>query len=123
MEFIDGARVKEILEEKDDEELCFEIGIAVGKLHSMDIIHGDITTSNMIVNDGVVHFIDFGLGEKSAEIEKKGVDLHVLAEALKAVGKDPLFDQVICGYRSTYDRADEVVRKIEEVSRRGRYVG
>jgi len=123
MEFLDGERVKEILEEKDDEGLCVEIGRAVGKLHSTDIIHGDITTSNMIVNGGTVHFIDFGLGEKSAEVEKKGVDLHVLAEALKAVGKEALFDRVIDGYRSTYDRADEVVRKIEEVSRRGRYVG
>ncbi len=121
MEFIEGRRAKEVFEERDDKELCTEIGRAAGRLHSNDIIHGDITTSNIILHENRVYFIDFGLGEKSSEIEKKGVDLHVLAEALKAVGKEKLFDHVMEGYRSTYDEAEEVIKRIEEISKRGRY--
>jgi len=121
MEFIEGKRAKELLEEKDDKEFCTEIGRAAGRLHSNDIIHGDITTSNIILHENRVYFIDFGLGEKSSEIEKKGVDLHVLAEALKTVGKEKLFDYVVEGYRSTYDEAEEVIKRIEEISKRGRY--
>jgi Kae1-associated kinase Bud32 len=121
MEFIEGRRAKEVFEERDDKELCTEIGRAAGRLHSNDIIHGDITTSNIILHENRVYFIDFGLGEKSSEIEKKGVDLHVLAEALKAVGKENLFDYVMEGYRSTYDEAEEVIKRIEEISKRGRY--
>lgn len=120
MEFIEGMRVKEIL--RGDRELCAEIGRSIGKLHSADIIHGDITTSNMIVRDGVLYLIDFGLGEKSPEIEKKGVDLHVLYEALKAVGKEDLFSAVLEGYRSTYSRAEEVIKRIDVISARGRYL-
>ncbi|MDY6986021.1 MAG: KEOPS complex kinase/ATPase Bud32 [Candidatus Thermoplasmatota archaeon] len=120
MEFIEGMRVKEIL--GDDRALCFEIGRSIGKLHSADIIHGDITTSNMIVRNGVLYLIDFGLGEKSPEIEKKGVDLHVLYEALKAVRKEDLFSAVLKGYGSTYSRAEEVIKRIDVISSRGRYL-
>ena len=52
MEYIDGARIKELLNSSDRktiQKVCFEIGKSIGKLHSAGIIHGDITTSNMIL--------------------------------------------------------------------------
>ena len=123
MEFIEGERVKEILESERGgvEKLCCEIGRCVGKLHKSSIIHGDLTTSNMIVRDGKLHLIDFGLGEKSDEVERKGVDLHVLHEVLKATGKEYLFSSVLRGYGETCEGSREVEKRIKEISKRGRY--
>jgi len=72
MEFIDGKRLKEFFNETSDEErsrIAEKVGKSVGILHKNGIVHGDLTTSNMILKDGKVFFIDFGLGEFSKRIE------------------------------------------------------
>lgn len=53
MIFIEGRKLSEHLDNlKDAEEVCIQIGNNIAKLHDADIIHGDLTTSNMIyVND------------------------------------------------------------------------
>jgi TP53 regulating kinase-like protein len=64
------------------------VGVAIGKLHDAEIVHGDLTTSNMIVKlepsgelgTGVV-LIDFGLGMMKPTQEDKAVDLYVLERA------------------------------------------
>jgi len=49
MEFIDGKKLSEHLDNlKNAEEVCKMIGENIAKLHDADIIHGDLTTSNMI---------------------------------------------------------------------------
>ncbi len=48
MEFIDGKKLSEHLEKLDYKKICKQIGEALTKLHNQDIIHGDLTTSNMI---------------------------------------------------------------------------
>jgi len=127
MEYIDGKRVKDILNslsEKERKTLCREIGVNIARLHNNDIIHGDITTSNMILMDDRVHFIDFGLGEKNHEIEAKGVDLHVLMEAIESTHSkySDCFEYVLEGYKKELEGdADLVVKKIKEIVKRGRY--
>lgn len=127
MEYLRGVRVKELIPELSEDErnsLCYAIGEAVAKLHNRGIIHGDITTSNMIFVDGRVHFIDFGLGEINGEVEARGVDLHVLMEALSSAHSryPECFDYVFEGYTSVYKwNVMEVRRKIDEIIRRGRY--
>ncbi len=79
MEHIDGKQAKEIISSGSEaEDLCTRIGSIVGILHSNHIVHGDLTTSNMLVSDGDIYLIDFSLGRKSQGIEDKGVDLHLL---------------------------------------------
>jgi Kae1-associated kinase Bud32 len=64
------------------------VGVAIGKLHDAEIVHGDLTTSNMIAKQessgelgtGVV-LIDFGLGMMKPTQEDKAVDLYVLERA------------------------------------------
>ena len=77
MEYVEGERVRDIvnaLGDDENRELFRIIGFEAGRLHGAGLIHGDLTTSNMIrVADRVV-FIDFGLGEVSRETEKRGVD-------------------------------------------------
>jgi Kae1-associated kinase Bud32 len=127
MEYLKGKRVKDILNnlsEKKRQTLCKKIGESIARLHNNGIIHGDITTSNMILLDNKVHFIDFGLGEKNSEIESKGVDLHVLMEALESTHSkySDCFKYVLEGYKKELkDDANQVIKKIDDIVKRGRY--
>jgi Kae1-associated kinase Bud32 len=126
MEFVDGERIKEALHIRDPEEqkdLCLEIGKYLGKLHANHLIHGDLTTSNMILKDDRIYFIDFSLGGKSKEIEPKGVDLHLLMEAFESTHSEimDLFAHVLEGYKEEYKDADKVISKVREIEKRGRY--
>ena len=127
MEYIEGKRVKDILNELSEGErarICEKIGENIAKLHNSDIIHGDLTTSNMILFDDRIYFIDFGLGEKNGEMESKGVDLHVLMEAIESTHSRHAncFDYVLDGYKKELkEDANLVVKKIEEIVKRGRY--
>ena len=127
MEYLKGKRIKDILNglsEKERIRICRMIGESIAKFHNNGIIHGDITTSNMIYQDDRIHFIDFGLGEKNTELEAKGVDLHVLMEAIESTHSrySNCFDYVLEGYKNELkDDADLVIKKIAEIVKRGRY--
>lgn len=128
MEFIDGKKLSQYLDEfelKKQKEICFKIGEEISKLHENDIIHGDLTTSNMILKDERVYFIDFGLGFENGRIEDKAVDLHLLRQALEAkhfLHWKELFEEVKKGYKE-YKDSEEVLRQFEKVEKRGRYKG
>jgi TP53 regulating kinase-like protein len=131
MEFIEGKQVKQHLNKASKVErknLCIKIGELVGKLHKEGLIHGDLTTSNMILNpEGKIFFVDFGLGEKNIELEAKGVDLHLLKRALQSTHYmfwEECYQAVLLGYSSVLseDLAEKVYEKIREIERRGRYV-
>lgn len=125
MEFVEGIRIKEFLNEPGKvEDICREIGRSIGKLHSHDIIHGDLTTSNMILKGGKVYFIDFGLGEFSKRIEDKAVDLNLLYEALRSTHYkilDTCWNEILIGYSEEYGKSEEVLRQIKEIEKRARY--
>src|SRR4030042_1515033 len=88
----------------------------------------DLTTSNMILNgEGKIFLVDFGLGEKSMELEARGVDLHLLKRALQSTHyqfAEECFKSVMAGYRVVLgvEEAEKVLEKIREIERRGRYV-
>jgi len=131
MQRIEGLRIKEALDNldlEDRERLCSSIGELVGRLHKNGIIHGDLTTSNMIISDdGKVFFIDFGLGEHSKEAEDRGVDLFLMKRSLQGAHHQcakECFTTLMKGYAKEIgaDIAKEVFKKVEEISRRGRYI-
>jgi TP53 regulating kinase-like protein len=131
MEYVEGDQVKQILDNLSPEErqrLCRHIGDLVGHLHRDDIVHGDLTTSNMILTPGGrIVFVDFGLGEKTVELEPKAVDLHLMKRALQSTHfrcAEACFHAVFAGYTAVVgkDTAKEVQAKIHEIERRGRYV-
>jgi len=121
MDFIPGKQVKEILNQ-NPAALSHEIGRKVGMLHSNDIIHADLTTSNMIHN-GEIHFIDFGLSFVSAKPEDKAVDLHLLDRALESKHHD-IYEQCITaaleGYKEGNPGWQEVLDRLDTVQKRGR---
>jgi len=131
MEFVEGKQVKQVLDEVSAEErtrLCRHIGRLIGCLHNNGIIHGDLTTSNMILTPhGNVVFMDFGLSEKSKELEARGVDMQLMKRAFQSTHwryAKKCFNAVIEGYSETVGEteAKNVLKKIREIARRGRYV-
>lgn len=126
MEEIKGDRVKDVFEyasREECEQICRQIGKAVASLHEGEIVHGDLTTSNMIVNEEVVYFIDFSLGSRNAKIEDMGVDLHLLKEAFQSAhsSRSQLFDTIINEYMAHFKRGSDVIKKMKEIEGRGRY--
>lgn len=128
MEFIKGERLKEFLKCCDSDqriEIAGMIGRAVAALHNNGIVHGDLTTSNMILKNKKVYFIDFGLGEFSRRIEDLATDLSVLKEALKSTHYkylNTLWNNIIKAYKEKNPDADKVLMRLEEIEKRGRYV-
>jgi TP53 regulating kinase-like protein len=129
MEYVDGRKVRDIVSELDEGErvaLFRTIGESAGRLHGAGIIHGDLTTSNLIESSGRVVFIDFGLAEVSTETEKRGVDLNLMYRMLTSTHfahAQELFSAFREGYLTTMgDEGEEALSRMEEVSRRGRYV-
>ncbi len=131
MEFIEGKQVKQLLMDlpcEERETLCSKIGELIGALHSYGIIHGDLTTSNMILNPkNKIFLIDFGLGEKNSELEAKGVDLHLMKRALQSTHfqfAEECFMAVAKGYSLIAGEVEtkNVLAKVKEIERRGRYV-
>lgn len=126
MPFIQGKKLSENLDSfslEKQKEICREIGEEIAKLHKEDIIHGDLTTSNMILVNDKVFFIDFGLGYISKKIEDKAVDLHLLKQALEAKhfrNWKILFEEIVKGY-DNYGEAGKVLERLKAVEKRGRY--
>jgi TP53 regulating kinase-like protein len=131
MEFVEGKQIKEVLDAVSKEErmnVCKIIGELIGRLHGNGIIHGDLTTSNMILTPyGKVVFVDFGLSERSIELEPMGVDLHLMKRTLQSTHykyAKECFKAVMDGYEESLGKEDtkKVRVKIREIEKRGRYV-
>jgi len=127
MEFVDGLKLFDNLDLLENwEDVCKDIGVNIAKLHDNDVIHGDLTTSNMILSDNRVYFIDFGLGYGNGKIEDKAVDLHLIKQALEAkhfAKWESYWEKVSEGYLGESKNAREVLKRLEKVEKRGRYKG
>jgi TP53 regulating kinase-like protein len=131
MQYINGQQIKVLLNQLDQprrKTICQQIGQSIARLHNHGLIHGDLTTSNMIQTpNNKMYFIDFGLGEKNAELETQGVDLHLFKRALQSTHFsfwEDCLANVLHGYtaiRGT-ELSEKVYEKIRQIERRGRYV-
>ncbi len=126
MEEIPGIRVKDALEDlpmDDARATCTKIGQVAAALHAHDIVHGDLTTSNMLRDGDRIVLIDFSLGARSAELEDKGVDMHLLEEAFRSAHyrRSGLYQVVRDSYVEAYPDGAAVLAKVKEIERRGRY--
>ncbi|KAI0836746.1 tyrosine protein kinase [Hypoxylon sp. FL0890] len=130
-------------EDKELVALMRRIGSAVGRMHKVGIVHGDLTTSNMMLRpwekgrgpsngttsnsdgslDGDIVIIDFGLASQSSSDEDRAVDLYVLERAFASTHSraEELFTRVLdSAYREAFKQAPIVLKKLEEVRMRGR---
>ncbi|MFA5176176.1 MAG: KEOPS complex kinase/ATPase Bud32 [Candidatus Nanoarchaeia archaeon] len=129
MEFIDGKKLSEYLDginDKEREKLLKIIGNQTALLHNENIIHGDLTTSNMILKDEKIYFIDFGLGFFSIKNEDKAVDIHLFRQALESkhyTHFEKSYDNFLKGYKEKFTNYNEIIKQLEKVEKRGRYKG
>jgi TP53 regulating kinase and related kinases len=131
MEYLEGERLKTLLLEaglKDERvaEIGEEFGRSIGKLHAAGIMHGDLTTSNVIVDGDSISLIDFGLAIHSQRLEDQAVDLRLIKETLTGAHNDVskrFMQSLLSGYSSVLGRgrAEAATRKLAEIERRGRY--
>lgn len=132
MEHINGQTVNDYLtnikDKQDDNgkltELLTNIGAVVGKMHSLGVFHGDLTTSNIILKeDNTLVLIDFGLSHFNPSVEDKAVDLYVLERAFVSTHSyfSQLFLVIFNGYKNAYELdVEAVVSQFHNVRSRGR---
>lgn len=123
MELIEGKKVKDTLSNSNCRGICREIGNMIGRMHSQGIIHGDLTTSNMIKAKNGLYFIDFGLSMFSNREEDKAVDLHLFRQAMESSHHkiaQECFEAAITAYKKANSGWGKVLARLEEVEERGR---
>jgi len=139
MEKIEGEKLREVLDQKP--ELAKIVGEMVAELHNHNIIHGDLTTSNMILTNakfvssenqkdflllnpkGEIVFIDFGLSFHSDKVEDKAVDIHLFKQALNSK-HFKVYDKALREFHLGYKKAqhhDAIMQRLKQVELRGRY--
>ncbi|KAI8054257.1 kinase-like domain-containing protein [Syncephalis plumigaleata] len=132
MEYIDTITIRDHLNttspNKDEvSSLARIIGQQLAKMHAADVVHGDLTTSNMMLSKKEplkIVMIDFGLSYTSTLAEDKAVDLYVLERAFLSThpNSEAMFQEILDAYKTTSHRnhAQQVMHKLEEVRLRGR---
>lgn len=138
MEYVCGKALKEFLQNGQQEDgygesIMREAGRLVARMHTCDVVHGDLTTGNIMVlaksvQDGsatqkdTVCMIDFGLSSGNATEEDMAVDLYVLERAVISAHSEsaqPLNDAFLEAYASELNRP-AVMKRLAEVRSRGR---
>ncbi len=121
MEYIEGRPLKHIINKMNAEEMGRQTGAEVAKLHAVNIIHGDLTSSNIIWKRRM-HLIDFGLAKASPRIEDKASDIFVFYETMNASQPSlfhPLWKGFLEGYKS--GQKDAIMRQLAKIGMRRRY--
>lgn len=125
MEDLGTKTVRDYLKtSKSPSRTMSRIGEDVGKMHSIGIVHGDLTTSNMVIRGKDVYFIDFGLGQFSRKTEDFATDLSVLREALTATHSriaEKCWKAFLKGYIRTGRKPEDVLKRLDKLESRGRY--
>lgn len=119
MELLKGRKLRDVLEKQDYHSLMHQIGKHIAALHDKGIIHGDLTTSNMILKEGIVYLIDYGLAFTSNKVEDKAVDLHLLSQALRS-RHHAIAEHCSSAFLRGYGMDREAVQRLAIVEKRGR---
>ena len=113
------------------EDVLIKVGQQIGILHNNQYIHGDLTSSNIVLQKNIkgeweAYLIDFGLSGYSTMVEDKGVDLYVLERAIMSTHSlyaDKYNEWIMKGYKQSFDNEEslkQVLNRFEEVRQRGR---
>mmetsp|Transcript_11792 Transcript_11792/g.21539 ORF Transcript_11792/g.21539 Transcript_11792/m.21539 type:complete len:213 (-) Transcript_11792:306-944(-) len=129
MEYVHGVPLREVFDGEctNKYDICEQLGLMIAKLHNVNIVHGDLTTSNVLLKssqDETLVLIDFGLAKSNASTEDKAVDMYVLERAFSSThpGSQDLFDKVVASYTSALSDKTRaaVITRLKQVQQRGR---
>ncbi|MHA1917294.1 MAG: KEOPS complex kinase/ATPase Bud32 [Candidatus Ranarchaeia archaeon] len=130
LQYIEAPKLKDLMIEVDSKtrkDLFLKLGKYIGFLHKGRIVHGDITTSNILVLENDLIFLDFGLSQYvgEEEIEPYGVDLHLLKRVLDSTHYKysiECFESVLEGYRNIMGKLGfKIIERLANIENRGRY--
>jgi TP53 regulating kinase-like protein len=131
LQLIEGVELKKVLDSLPAEEverLANELGRMVGRMHRGGIAHGDLTTSNIMLDRmGNLYLIDFGLSAITDDLEELAVDIHLLDRSLESVHhrlRAAFMRSFLKGYATAagMDFLQTLIEKVKEIRSRGRYV-
>lgn len=121
LDYVQGDIVKNVIEQKP--QIVKHIATALSTLHDIDISHGDLTTSNMILaSQEKVILIDFGLSKANARIEDKAIDVHILKKVLESTHAD-IYEQAWKTLKKHYKpkQKKDILARLQKIEARGRY--
>jgi len=129
MDFIPGTQFKQLagqITRSNLTSLSKRFGQLIALLHEGNVVHGDPTTSNVIVDENSrMWIVDFGLSEMNATTEMKGVDLHLIHRALETTHWDlqeSMLEATLEGYVEVLGKtAKPILSRMKEIRERGRY--
>jgi TP53 regulating kinase-like protein len=119
LELIAGTKIRDYLDKTKDVHLFKQIAEQTEIMHNSGIVHGDLTTSNMILKNNKVYLIDFGLSDHTDRLEDKAVDLHLLKECLKSKHFE-IWEACWKIFEAHY-KNKAVLDRLKKVEQRGRY--
>jgi len=95
-------------------------------MHKNGIMHGDLTTSTLIVSKEKIFVLDFGLSNKTIKPEDHAVDLRLLKEILNSAHAkimNKAWSNFLKGYKSAVgpSRFSKVTNLVKIIESRGRY--
>ncbi|MDM7274917.1 MAG: Kae1-associated kinase Bud32 [Thermoprotei archaeon] len=129
MEYVEGPTLKDLAFKDSKRAVKFsrEAGLILAMLHKAGIVHGDPTTSNyIVVGEGGLKLIDYGLSEFSEDVEERAVDIHLYRRAVESTHAgiaDAMFKEFLEGYSEVMGpEAGSVIERAEDIRLRGRYV-
>jgi TP53 regulating kinase-like protein len=135
MQYIDNSlKLRDFLNEfakNVEKPVIFEmmglVGSLIAKLHDADIIHGDLTTSNLMIksedysnmkkiDDYAIYVIDFGLSYQKNTVEDKAVDLYVLERAFLSShpNQESEFEAILKGYEKSAYKGPLIIAKLSD---------
>ncbi len=125
MQYIDGKIVRD-LKGNDIVKVCSEIGQIVGTMHKNGIMHGDLTTSNFIVDKKKLFLIDFGLASRTEKPDDHAVDLRLFKEILNSAHAE-VMEKSWKNFQKGYSKAvgmkysKKILNLVAVIESRGRY--
>jgi|TARA_B110000263_G_scaffold96876_1_gene84581 Kae1-associated kinase Bud32 len=120
MEFIDGITLEKALRGVNFEQYLAKTAKLLSLLHSLNVVHGDPTTSNFMVTD-TVYAIDFGLSTISNDNEDRASDLRVFLESLDSHHSEISGREIFLSYYSKWNSSASVIKSLKILDLRGRY--
>ena len=120
MEFIEGQTLERALRGKDFKKHLIQTAHLLSRIHSLNVVHGDPTTSNFLVNDKIFA-IDFGLSSISDDNEDRASDLRVFLESLDSHHSEINGRDIFLEAYSEWDASKAVLEALKVLELRGRY--
>ena len=125
MQYIDGKIIRD-MENSNIVKICSDIGRIVGIMHKNGIMHGDLTTSNFIVDKKKLFLIDFGLASRTEKPDDHAVDLRLFKEILNSAHAQ-VMEKSWKNFQKGYSKAvglkysKKILNLVAVIESRGRY--